>query len=154
MQPFLKSFAGVVLAAGLAGAAHAQAPFAKPEHAIKYRQSAMFIMGQHFGRIGAVVKGKHPYNKDEVAHNAAVAAAMSKLPWEGFVAGTDKGETKAKPEIWTDAAKFKSAAEKMQREISKLADVARGGDLDAVKAQFGATGKACKACHDDFKEKN
>jgi cytochrome c556 len=153
MQPFLKSFAGLVLAAGLAGAAHAQAPFAKPEHAIKYRQSALFVMGQHFGRIGAVAKGERPYNKDEVVRNAAIAEAMSKLPWEGFVAGTDKGETRAKPEIWTESAKFKSAAEKMQQEISKLAEVAKGGDLGAIKAQFGATGKACKACHDDFRKK-
>ncbi len=154
MQSPLKPFLGMVLVAGVAGAAHAQAPFAKAENAIKYRQSAMFIMSQHFGRIGAVVKGERPYNKDEVAKNAAVAAEMSKLPWDGFVAGTDKGDTHAKPEIWTDAAKFKSAAEKMEREIGKLAQVAKGGELNAVKAQFGATGKACKACHDDFKKKD
>jgi len=154
MQSLSKPFLGMVLVAGLVGAAHAQAPFGKPEQAIKYRQSAMFIMGQHFGRIGAVVKGERPYNKDEVAKNAAIAAEMSKLPWDGFVAGTDKGETHAKPEIWTNAAKFKSDAEKMEKEIGKLAEVAKGGDLNAVKAQFGATGKACKACHDDFKKKN
>lgn len=154
MQSFLKPFAGVVIMAGIAGTAHAQAPFAKPEQAIKYRQSAMFIMAQHFGRIGAVVKGERPYNKDEVAKNAAVAAEMSKLPWEGFVAGTDKGETHAKPEIWSNAAKFKTDAEKMEQEMGKLAQVAKGGDLNAVKAQFGATGKACKSCHDDFKKSN
>jgi len=154
MQSLLKPFLGVVLAAGIAGAAHAQAPFAKAENAVKYRQSAMFIMAQHFGRIGPVVKGERPYNKDEVAKNAAIAEEMSKLPWEGFVAGTDKGETSAKPEVWTDAAKFKSAAEKMEQEMSKLAQAAKGGDLNAVKAQFGATGKACKACHDDFKKKD
>ena len=154
MQSLLKPFAGLVLVAGVVGAAHAQSPFAKPEQAIKYRQSAMFIMAQHFGRIGAVVKGERPYNKDEVAKNAAVAAEMSKLPWEGFAAGTDKGETHAKPEIWTNAAKFKSDAEKMEQEMGKLAQVAKGGDLNAVKAQFGATGKACKACHDDFKKQD
>ncbi len=154
MQSLSKPFLGLVLAAGIAGAAHAQAPFAKAENAIKYRQSAMFIMGQHFGRLGPVVKGERPYNKDEVAKNTAIAAEMSKLPWEGFVAGTDKGETSAKPEIWTDAAKFKSAAEKMEQEMSKLAQVAKGGDLNAIKAQFGATGKACKSCHDDFRKKD
>lgn len=85
--------------------------------------------------------------------NAAIAEQMSKLPFAGFVAGTDTGDTDAKPEIWTDAAKFKSAEEKMQQEMSKLAEVAKGGNLDAIKAQFGATGKACKACHDDFRKK-
>ncbi|MFH1603627.1 MAG: cytochrome c, partial [Pseudomonadota bacterium] len=108
---------------------------------------------QHYGRIGPVVKGEQPYDKGEVAKNAAIAEQMSKLPWDGFVAGTDKGATDAKPEIWTDAAKFKSAAEKMEKELSKLAQVAKGGDLNAVKAQFGETSKACKSCHDDFRKK-
>jgi len=154
MQSFLKPFVGLVLVAGIAGTAYAQSPFAKPQDAIQYRQSAMFIMGQHFARIGAVVKGKRPFNKEEVAKNAAIAEEMSKLPWEGFVAGTDKGKTKAKPDIWTEPAKFKSAAEKMEKEMSKLAEVAKGGDLDAIKGQFGATGKACKSCHDDFRKKD
>lgn len=153
MQSFLKQFAGIVLIAGVAGAANAQTPFGKAENAIKYRQSAMFIMGQHFGRIGAVVKGERPYDKAEVARSAAIAAEMSKLPWEGFAPGTDKGETHAKPEIWSDAAKFKSDSEKMEHEIAKLAEVAKGGDLNAIKSQFGATGKTCKSCHDDFKKK-
>jgi cytochrome c556 len=153
MQPLLKPFLGIVLVAGIAGAAHAQAPFAKAEDAIKYRKSALFVMGQHFGRMGPVMKGERPYDKEEVAKNAAIAEEMSKLPFDAFVAGTDKGETRAKPEIWTQAAKFKSAAEKMQQEISKLAQVAKGGDLNAIKAQFGETGKACKACHDDFRRK-
>jgi len=153
MQLLSKPFLGVVLMAGIAGAAHAQAPFAKAEDAIKYRKSAMFVMAQHYGRLGPVVKGERPYNKDEVARNAAIAEAMSKLPFEGFVAGTDKGDTTAKPEIWTDAAKFKASAEKMQQEIGKLAQVAKGGDLNAIKAQFGETGKTCKGCHDDFRKK-
>src|SRR4051812_42476588 len=45
----------VIAAAALAAAAPASAQFAKPEDAIKYRQSALFVMAQHFGRIGAMV---------------------------------------------------------------------------------------------------
>ena len=154
MQPRLKLLVGVVLVAGIAGVAHAQALFGKAEDAIKYRQSALFVMGQHFGRIGAVVKGERPFDKTEVANNAAIVEEMSKLPWDAFVAGTDKGKTQAKPEIWTDAAKFKSRHEKLEQETAKLAQVAKGGDLNAIKAQFGETGKACKACHDDFRKKD
>ena len=154
MQSLLKPFVGMVIVAGIAGVAHAQAPFAKAEDAIKYRKSVLFVMGQHFGRIGPVVKGERPYDKDEVVKNAAIAEQMSKLPFDAFIAGSDKGETGAKPEIWTEASKFKSSAEKMQQEMSKLAQAARGGDLNAIKAQFGETGKACKACHDDFRKKN
>ena len=35
----------------------ASAQFAKPEDAIKYRQSALFVMGQHFGRVGGYGHG-------------------------------------------------------------------------------------------------
>jgi hypothetical protein len=66
-------------------AAPASAQFAKPEDAVKYRQSAMFIMGQHFGRIGAMVNGKAPYDAAAAADaSAEVVADMAKLPWPGF----------------------------------------------------------------------
>lgn len=154
MRSLSKPLLVVVLAAGITGVAYAQAPFAKPEDAVKYRQSALFIMGQHFGRIGAVVKGERPYNRDDVAKNAAIAEQMSVLHWEAFVPGSEKGNTRAKPEIWSNPAQFKSAAEKMEQEMQKLAAVAKGGDLNPIKTQFGETGKACKACHDDFRKKD
>jgi cytochrome c556 len=56
-----------------------------------------------------------------------------------------------KPEIWSDPKGFAAAAERLRTETGKLADVAPGGDLAAVKAQFGATGQACKNCHDKFR---
>jgi cytochrome c556 len=138
--------------AGIVGAAQAQAPFAKVEDAIKYRKNALFVMSQHFGRLGPVVKGERPYDKDEVARNVAIAEQMSHLPWAGFVAGSDKGETRAKAEIWTEAAKFKAASDKMLQEMDKLSGAAKSGDLNAIKAQFGEVGKSCKGCHDAYRK--
>jgi cytochrome c556 len=81
----------------------AAAQFAKPEDAIKYRQSAMFVMSQHFGRIGAMVQGKVPFDAAAAAANAGIVATMSKLPFAGFIEGTDKGgNTRAKLEIWAE----------------------------------------------------
>ena len=134
--------------------APAAAQFAKPEDAIKYRQSAMFIQSQHFGRIGAMVSGKAPFDAAVAADNAAIVADMSKLPWAGFMPGTDKGgNTKAKPEIWTEQAKFKETNEKLMAETAKLAAAAKTGDLDTLKAAFTATADTCKSCHDAFRNK-
>ena len=80
-------------------------------------------------------------------------AFVSKLPLEGFVPGTDTGETKAKPEIWQDMDDFKAKMDKMNQETAKLSQVAQSGDFEAVKAQVGETGKACKACHDKYRNK-
>jgi cytochrome c556 len=131
------------------GSAFAQ--FQKPEDAIKYRQSVFTVMGNSFGKIAAVVKGEAPYNKDELAKNAAVVATLSSLPWQAFGAGTEGG--KAQPLVWSDGAKFKSNSEKMQQAVANLNTVAQSGDLENIKKAFGAAGQTCKTCHDDFKKK-
>ena len=138
-------------AAAFTLAAPASAQFAKPEDAVKYRQSAMFIMGQNFGRIGAMVNGKAPYDPAVAEASAAVVAEMAKLPWPGFMKNTDGLSKKAKPEIWSDEAKFKKASEHLQDEAPKLATAAKAHNLDTLKAQFSATAKTCKGCHDDFR---
>lgn len=149
----MKVLASLVLAAATVTlSVPAQAQFAKPEDAIKYRKAAFTVMAAHFGRVAAMANGRMPFDAGAAASNAATAEMMSKLPWAGFGDGTDKGDTKARPEIWTDKAKFIAASEKMQGEMTKLATVAKGGNLDAIKAQVGATGGACKACHDDFRK--
>ena len=127
------------------------AQFKKPEDAIKYRQSAFTVMANSFGKIGAVVKGEVPYNKDDVAKNAAVVAMLSTLPWQAFGPGTEGGN--AKPEIWSNNAKLKSAADKMQLAVADLNTAAQSGNQDAIKKAFGAAGQTCKGCHDDFKKK-
>ncbi len=133
----------------ISGTAFAQ--FQSAEKAIDYRESAFTVMNTHFGRIGAVVKGEAPYNKDELAKNAAIVAMMSTLPWQAFGPGTEGG--KAMPEVWSDNAKFKSASEKMQLAVADLNKAAQSGDLENIKKAFGAAGQTCKGCHDDFKKK-
>ncbi|GBU15762.1 cytochrome c [Polaromonas sp.] len=151
----MKTLACIAAAATLlAFAAPASAQFAKAEDAIKYRQSSFTVMGTHFGRLGAMVQGKVPYDAKVAAENVAVIAAVAKLPWGAFGAGTDKGgNTKAKPEVWTEQVKFKAAAEKMEAEVEKLAAASKTGNLDALKTAFAATADTCKSCHDSFRNK-
>ncbi|HVY04376.1 MAG TPA: cytochrome c [Burkholderiales bacterium] len=125
----------------------------KPEEAIKYRKGVYAVIGWNFRPMAGMVKGEIPYDAAAFARHAEIVAYMSKLPLEGFVAGSESGDTKAKPEIWLDMDDFKAKMEKMQAETARLAEVAKGGDLGAIKAQFGETGKACKACHDKYRNK-
>ena len=130
----------------------AQAQFAKPEDAIKYRKASFTVMSAHFGRLGAMANGRVPYDAKAAADNADTVSALAKLPWAAFGEGTDKGETRAKPEIWKESAKFKEASDKMQAEVAKLNVAAKAGNLDALKAAFGPAGASCKACHDNFRK--
>ena len=130
----------------------AAAQFQKPEDAIKYRQSAFTVMANHFGRIAGMAQGRVPFDAKVAAENADIVLTMSKLPFQGFGEGTDKGlPQRAKPEVWKEQPKFKAAAEKMQGEVAKLDAAAKTGNLDAIKAAVGAVGGSCKACHDDFR---
>lgn len=145
-------FLAMAAVASLGTALPAAAQFAKPEDAIKYRKAAFTVMAAHFGRVAAMANGRIPFDAKAAADNAEIATTMSKLPFAGFVDGTDKGETKAKPEIWTERDKFNAAATKMQDEMVKLNAAAKTGDVAAIKAAAGDVGKACKGCHDTYRK--
>lgn len=130
----------------------AQAQFSKPEDAVKYRQSVFALMGAHMGRIGAMVKGQRPFDKAALEQDVAVIDMMSKLPWHAFPSGSTQN-SKAKPEVWSEPAKFQAAADKLQGEVQKLSAAARSGDMVQVRAAFGAVGESCKACHTDFRNR-
>jgi cytochrome c556 len=134
------------------GAAYAQ--FAKPEEAIKYRKSVMFLIVQHFKRMGAVVQGKAAYDKDAFSVNADVIAMLATLPWEAAMEpGSDKGDTKLSSAVFDKPAQFIKTAKSFEADTAKMAGTAKGGDLNAIKAQFGKVAQNCKNCHTSFRKK-
>lgn len=139
--------------AALAAPAGAQPlSFAKAEDAIRYRQSALNVMGAHFSRLGAMANGRAPFDAKAAAEHAAVVEALAGLPWQAFGPGTDKGAPhRAAAATWTDKVKFDQGAERMQAEVVKLGSAARSGSLDQLKAAFGGAAQSCKACHDNFR---
>ena len=118
--------------AAIAFSAPASAQFQKPEDAIKYRQSAMYVKSRHLGRIGAMVNGGVPFDAKLMAENADVVAMIASVVLPGFGPGTEGG--KAKAEIWKEQAKFKELADAGLVEAIKLVAAAKTGNLDNVKA--------------------
>lgn len=145
--------AALALSAALVGvsASAETLKFAKSEDAIKYRQNALFVMSQHFGALGAMANGRAAFNADVAQQNGAVLETLATLPWQAFGAGTGGG--KAKPEVWSEKAKFDDHANKMVAETGKLAAAAKTGDLAQLKAAFGPAAQSCKACHDAFRNR-
>ena len=45
-----------------------------------------------------------------------------------------------------------AGATKLQEEVAKLNAAAKTGNLDAMKAAFGAVGQTCKGCHDSYQK--
>lgn len=138
------------LATGVLLATPALAQFKKAEDAIEYRQSAFTVMNNHMGRLAAMAKGERPFDAAAAQDSARIVDTMAKLPWEAFVPGSDKGDTGAKPELFQNLAEVKSLSERLNGETAKL--VSAAGDLDTMRKQLGATGAACKACHDKYRD--
>jgi cytochrome c556 len=148
-----KSTTWAIAVLGFVLATPAMAQFKNAEETIQYRKAVFKVMGQHFSQVGGMVNGRVPFDSQKAKEDVAVVMTLSQLPWSAFAAGTDKGDTKAKPEIWAETAKFKAASDKLMADVTKLDAAAKTGSLDQIKVAFGGVGQSCKACHDAYRGK-
>ena len=137
---------GSVVALGLG----ATLAFASADDAIKGRQGCMKAHGASMGVMVPMIKGEKPY--DNAAIQATLAAegpaCADWAKWWG--ADTQKGETlktRAKPEIWTDAAGFEAAGGTWYKAYEAVKATA---DEASFKAAFPALGAGCQGCHEKF----
>lgn len=144
-----------IAALSLAASAHAQM---SADDMIKARQSGFTFMAWNMGKIKAqVVDGAAPYDKDQViaAANAIAAVANSGMG-ALFAPGTDMGvgwkQTRLKSSYFDEPEKVREIAMNWIQETNRLQEVAASGDQAAIARQFGEVGKACKACHDNYRE--
>lgn len=149
----MRQILGLIAAAGVIGAVSspAMAQFAKAEDAIEYRQSAMTLIGSHFGRMAPVAKREVPYDADQIKANVRVLNVLATLPWAGFAsAGSEGGD--ALDDVWLDPDGFQEKRHEFEASMEKLSAAAEAGDFDAFRVAFGNTGKSCKACHDAYRK--
>ncbi len=115
---------------------------------------------ENFKPVGAASKAlrdelaKGTPDRNALNANARKLALLStQLPtWFPKGSGPEsKFKTRAKANIWSDAAGFASASKALQVETGKFQTLAAGGDVAAIKAQYRAVGGACKACHDKYR---
>jgi cytochrome c556 len=127
-----------------------------PAALITQRRDLMKDQGKNAKAIYQFTQGQGT-TADVTTAAQAIAADAAKIPTL-FPKGTSlddfPGKTGAKPAIWQDWDKFTAAATNLQSEATKLADVAKGGDSQAIAAQFDSMGKnGCGACHQSFRQK-
>jgi cytochrome c556 len=139
--------------AALAGALAwpAEAQFARPEEAVKYRQGAWFVLNHHFTRIGSMVRGRMPFDGRVLLQDAEVVAVLARMPASAFGPGTDTPGDHARPEIWSEAARFREHNERLVAETGRLLAAAKTQDLAQIKAAFGPAANTCKECHDAYR---
>ena len=143
----------LLLAASTLCVAIAAFGHAKEDPAVDYRMGLMTVVGWNFSPLGAMVKGKIPFDATEFSKRADRIAFLSDQLLEGFPKGSEKGEhTSAKPAIWTNFDDFQSKAKEFNTQAKLLAEVTKSNDEAKDKEQFKKVANACKACHDKYKE--
>lgn len=148
---FKQVFLGTILSTLTLGAS-ANSAFEEPKDAIEYRQAAFSMIRVQIGDMGDMLKGKVEFDAERFKHRANNAAALSKMPWEAFVEGSDKGDTSALPAIWSDNETFMKKAVAFQQYADELAVAAQSGDKKVIAKAFGPWAKGCKDCHKSFKD--
>lgn len=150
-KPFARAALAMV-ALSLTTVASAQI---KPEDQIKFRKAGYSFMSWNMAKIKANVEGTYDAAQVTAAANAIAGVANSGMG-ALYGPGTDKAigdqKTRVKPEFFQNMDQVKTLATDFNKAANNLATVAAGGDAAAVKTAFGDLGKACKACHDKFRE--
>jgi cytochrome c556 len=143
MRGKLVALAGLALAMG--GVAHAQAI-----DPIETRQAGQDLVSGTYTGIRAVVAAKGDVKTLEDPAKA-IARWIRQFPTQ-FPKGTEEGHnTKALPAIWSDNEGFRKAANNLADAATKLAELAKTGDAEAVAAQVKVVGDDCAACHRTYR---
>ncbi|GEK08569.1 cytochrome c [Pseudoalteromonas sp. J010] len=148
----MKKLLTVTLLSCLAATAQANTMFESAEDAIQYRQASFQLIRFQIGNMGDMLKGKVPFDAEAFKQRAQNAAQLSKMPWEAFIEGSDKGSTDALPAIWSDRAEFDGKAKKFAEYAQALAVAAESGDKKIIASAFKDWAKGCKDCHQSFKD--
>ncbi len=145
---------GLAAATALAASLQAMAHLNDKEPMQSYRQSYFTLVAMNFGPIGSMLKGEIPWDDEKVKLFSNELAALATMDvTRAFGPGTDKGTTRAKPEIWDNQDDFKAKMGDMRDALAALQIAAGSGDKKLIGEAAGAAGKACKACHDEYKSK-
>ena len=140
----------ILTAALLAGLSASALAADKPEDLLKGREGLFQALKWQVGPLMGFAKGDAPLPAD-AADRAANIVALSKILPQAFRPGTEnlpgshaKAEAFSKPEFVRGFTVLGDAGMKLQTALAS-------GDEAAIKAAIPAVGKACKACHDDFR---
>ena len=118
---------------------------------VKARIKLMKSTSKTFKKIRKLAK-KAKVGPKGAAQAVAIHAAGKKfLGMFPKGTGSDIMKNRAKPEIWSDWAKFESKAKAFTKATAKMVQVTQAGDGGAIKAAVKAVRAGCKGCHKPFR---
>lgn len=128
------------------------------EKAIKARQGEMQLRSFNAGPLFGMAKGQVDYDAELAGKLAGNLKLMLDLDnGRAWAPGSHNeaypGKTTALPKIWDTYPEIADYGKNYKQAVTALA-AAAGNGVDVLKPAVGDLGKACKGCHDEFREKN
>lgn len=145
-----------VCALAAVSAAHAQSAPAPEQKAVDARQALFKLVDWSFNPVAEMLRNKAKWDAAVVQKSAARLEALAPMIPDAFTVDTHANgaiKTKARAGIWTSLPDFKAKADGLQKAAAELAAAAKGGDEKALRQAAMSVGKACSACHDNYKDK-
>jgi cytochrome c556 len=121
----------------------------------QFRQGLFNVQAFVFGPVGAMLKGASPVDAALVQKEALRLQVTSSMITEMFKVDTRKFQTHthAKDKIWDSQADFTKKADDLHEAAMTLEAAAKKGEKSGILDAAGKVGNACKACHDEYREK-
>ncbi len=123
------------------------------QNAVKIRKALLDVQSFAFGPVVAMLRGS-PFDAAAAAKSAVRIQVTASMIPEVFQTDTHKFQvqTKAREGIWSNKADFDAKAKGLQDAAAALETAAKGGDKETTLTAAKAVGKACSACHDEYKD--
>lgn len=142
-----------IIAATLMTAALGLTACSSPTHPdVKARQDIMKNYGDAMKIMGGMVKEPDTFDAPVFQDQAAFLAKDAKSPWNHFENTEAVGN--ATEAVWSNTDDFRIKSEDFQQATAELNEVAlTATSAEDITPAFGAVGKSCKSCHDDYQVK-
>jgi cytochrome c556 len=129
-------------------------PEQKTAATVLTRQGLFKVQSFAFGPVGGMLRGA-PFDAAVAQKAAARVQVTAGMIPEVFATDTHTSTatpTKAREGIWTNKSDFDSKANDLVKAAADMETAAKTGDKDATLKAARAVGKACSACHDQFRD--
>lgn len=126
--------------------------FADGEAEFKYREGVMRTVGGHMSSMVGIIRGNVHF--DNFEFHASGMADLAEIVPNVFPEGSGIAKSEALPAIWENPDDFKAALDKFVKAANGIATAAESGEMSEIGPAMNVLGKACKGCHDNFREEH
>ena len=114
---------------------------------VKGRMALMGQIKDATGVLGAMAKGSAPFDASRAATAARRLATHAQVIPAAFAAPATDPKTEALPAIWERWDDYLAKSKALETAAAAMDT----DSLDGLRAGMGAVGRACAACHEDYR---